>query len=148
MSEENPADTPAEPELSDAGKRALKAERDRANTAERQVKDLTAQIESFQAQITTLEADKIALSEDLTGKTKEITRLNVGIDKGLTKGQIARLQGDDEDAISADADDLLSLFPASDNKPATPKPDPSQGPKGDVGKQSNAQVFADTIGDF
>lgn len=101
---------------------------------------------------TELETENTALKGDLervTGELGEATssvssltgenlRLSVGIEKGLPKALIARLQGADADELSADADALLQYLP-SDKR--TPVPDPSQGPKDDT-KTSNADQFA------
>lgn len=147
MSTENDTPNPdnqGEPELGDAGKRAIAAERTRADAAERQVRSLQGQIDTLQGQVAELESTNTSLASDVESKNKEITRLNVGIDKKLPKSLIARLQGDDEDTLAADADALLEFLPA-DAKPALPKADPSQGPKADVGKTSTAQQFADSV---
>lgn len=57
---------------------------------------------------------------------REALRLRVALDKGLPKNLAARLQGDDEAALSADADELLALVP-KDSTPRAPRPDASQG---------------------
>jgi hypothetical protein len=160
MSKDDPSNntpTPGDPELGDAGKRAIAAERARADAAERNVSALQAQLKTFtdagitdpastKTELDRLTAENTTLTTDNDGKTKEITRLNVGIDKGLPKSLIARLQGDDEDSLTADAEALLEFVPA-DNKPTVPKSDPSQGPKA-AGAPTVAQQFADAIGDF
>lgn len=101
---------------------------------------------------TELETENTALKGDLerlngelgeattsvSSLTGENLRLSVGIEKGLPKALIARLQGTDADELSADADALLQYLP-SDKR--TPVPDPSQGPKDDT-KTSNADQFA------
>lgn len=134
-----------EPELGEAGKRAIAAERTRADAAERRVRELEASIGGFETQIADLTSERDTLTADLGNKDATITRLNVGIDKGLPKSLIARLQGDDEDALLADADALLEFVPA-DSKPS-PRPDPSQGSK-DTGTPSTAQQFADAFPDL
>ena len=50
----------------------------------------------------------------------------VALDTGLPAALVARLQGDDEASLVADAESLMALL----NTPTTPKPDPSQGSKG------------------
>lgn len=151
MSEENKPQ--GDPEaLGDAGKAALAAERKRANDAEKLAREAQAriteleqkdatEIEKATRRITELEAANQALTSDLASRDKTILRLNTGIDEGLPKNLIARLQGDDEESIKADAASLRELVP--DNTPNPfPKADPSQGPKGGAGTTSNADQFA------
>jgi len=141
----NNTDPQGDPELGEAGKRAIAAERTRADAAERRVRELEASIGGFETQIAELTTERDTLTADLGNKDATITRLNVGIDKGLPKSLIARLQGDDEDALLADADSLLEFVP-TDSKPS-PRPDPSQGSK-DTGTPSTAQQFADAFPDL
>lgn len=152
MSDEN---TPGDPEaLGDAGKAALAAERKRANDAEKAARDAQARIKELEEKDATelekatrrikeLEEANGTLSTDLAARDRTILRLNTGIDEGLPKNLIARLQGDDEESIKADAASLRELVP--DNTPSPfPKADPSQGPK-PTGKSSNADLFASAM---
>lgn len=156
MSDETPQGDPET--LGDAGKAALAAERKRANDAEKQAREALARIKELEEKDATelekatrrikeLEEANTTLTSDVASRDKTILRLNTGIDEGLPKNLIARLQGDDEDAIKADAASLRDLVP--DNTPSPfPKADPSQGPKG-AGKTSNADQFAaqlDSVG--
>lgn len=153
MSDENPQGDP-ETTLGDAGKAALAAERKRANDAEKQAREAQARIKELEEKDATefekatrrikeLEEANSTLTTDLASAGKTILRLNTGIDEGLPKNLILRLQGDDEDAIKADAASLRELIP--DNTPNPfPKADPSQGPKG-AGKSSNADQFAQQL---
>lgn len=153
MSDENQPQ--GDPEaLGDAGKQALVAERKRADDAEKALKAATAKLQQIEdadktelekalGRIKELEDANATLTSDLAVRDKTILRLNTGIDEGLPKNLIARLQGDDEDAIKADAASLRELIP--DNTPSPfPKADPSQGPKG-AGKTSNADLFAQQL---
>jgi hypothetical protein len=140
--------------LGDAGKQALVAERKRADDAEKALKAVNAklqqiedadksELEKAQARIKQLEDANASIAKDLVDRDKTILRLNTGIDEGLPKNLIARLQGDDEESIKADAASLRELVP--DNTPSPfPKADPSQGPKG-AGKTSNADLFAQQL---
>lgn len=152
MSDEN---TPGDPEaLGDAGKAALAAERKRANDAEKAAREAQARIKELEEKDATelekatrrikeLEDANGTLTSDLAARDRTILRLNTGIDEGLPKNLIARLQGDDEESIKADAASLRELVP--DNTPNPfPKADPSQGPKG-AGKTSNADLFAQQL---
>ncbi len=152
MSDENPQGDPEA--LGDAGKAALAAERKRANDAEKLAREAQARIKELEEKDATelekatrrikeLEEANQALTTDVATRDKTILRLNTGIDEGLPKNLIARLQGDDEDTIKADAASLRELIP--DNTPNPfPKADPSQGPKG-AGKTSNADLFAQQL---
>lgn len=152
MSDEN---TPGDPEaLGDAGKAALAAERKRANDAEKAAREAQARIKELEEKDATelekatrrireLEEANGTLASDLAARDRTILRLNTGIDEGLPKNLIARLQGDDEESIKADAASLRELVP--DNTPSPfPKADPSQGPKS-TGKTSNADLFAQQL---
>lgn len=141
-------------ELGDAGKRAIQAERARAEAAEKALKDAESrlkaledqglsELEKARAEIDTLKAENSRLADENVKQSTEITRLNVGIDEGLPKNLIARLQGTDEDTLKSDAASLKELIPA--NTSPFPKADPSQGAKGSAGEQSTAQQFADAI---
>lgn len=152
MSDEN---TQGDPEaLGDAGKAALAAERKRANEAEKQAREALARIKELEEKDATelekatrrikeLEDANATLSTDVASRDKTILRLNTGIDEGLPKNLIARLQGDDEDTLKADAASLRELIPDTTPSPF-PKADPSQGPKG-AGKTSNADHFAQQL---
>lgn len=154
--DENPTVTPqGDPDgLGEAGKRALAAERARADTAERELGKATSRLQAFEqagitdpaatkAELERLASENGTLSTDLEKTTRENTRLNVGLDKGLPKSLISRLQGDDEDALAADADALLAFIP-TDAKPI-PKADPSQGPSSTPGSQTPDQQFGEFL---
>lgn len=139
-------ETPDSPELGDAGKKALAAERRRADAAEKALKALQAEAEAkATAELSELERLKKENAELLSGKTAAehaSLRAQVALEKGLPANLAARLQGDDYDALSADADSLAELVTG---KPTAPKPDPSQGPKPDGGTRTTAQQFADAV---
>lgn len=138
-----PVDTPKpagddEP-LGEAGKKALAAERARATSAEKELaRYRKAEQDKADAEKSELQkavearetAEKKAAEADLRA-----LRLEVAQDKGLTATQAKRLVGSTREELETDADELLSAFPApakdADPKPRGPKPDPSQGPKGE-----------------
>jgi hypothetical protein len=129
------APEPVEPqgdpvELGDGGKKALEAERKRANALDKQLKAFQAERDAAEAEkLTELErAQKAAkeASERLAEYEKTTMRQKVALDTGLPAALVARLQGDDEESLIADAESLMALL----NTPTTPKPDPSQGAKG------------------
>jgi Xaa-Pro aminopeptidase len=143
------ADPNPEPvDLGDAGKKALAAERARADKAEKALKALQAEAEErANAELTELERFKKEADELRAAKTKsdlDAIRYAVALDKGIPASLAARLRGDDREAIEADAEALAALV---NTTPPGPRPDHSQGPKQTVGKQSPAQAFAALIGE-
>jgi hypothetical protein len=80
--------------------------------------------------------DRIAAMErNLSAAELKAARLEVAAVKGLTPAQAARLQGNTAEELLADADQLLSLFPANAQPtpgapPGQPRPDPTQGSRG------------------
>lgn len=131
------APEPVEPqgdptELGDGGKKALEAERKRANALDKQLKAFQAEREAAEAaKLTELErAQKAAkeASDRLAEYEKTTMRQKVALDTGLPAALVGRLQGDDEASLIADAESLMALL----NTPTTPKPDPSQGAKGEA----------------
>lgn len=137
-------DPPAEPEeLGDAGKKALVAERRRADTLEKELKALRAEAEQrANAELTELERFKKENDELRNAKSAselEAIRLRVAIEKGIPANLAARLQGADVETITADADDLVQLL---GTKPGQVRADPSQGPKPTVTEQTPGQQFA------
>lgn len=92
-------------------------------------------------------ADQLAeLTSTNENLARENLRLNVGLEKGLPKSLIGRLQGDDAEALAADAEALISLLP-TDTKQTLfpPKADPSQGAKGETGTRDTAHQFAAAV---
>jgi Xaa-Pro aminopeptidase len=138
-----PIEEPAETDLGDAGKRALAAERSRADKAEKALKALQAAAdERANAELTELERFKREADELRTGKSKaelDAIRYRVALTKGLPANLAARLQGEDQESIEADADALAELVTV---KPGAVRADPSQGPKTTITKQTPAQQFA------
>jgi hypothetical protein len=119
-------------ELGDGGKKAIQAERDARKVAERTVADLAAKLKSFEdANLSELERTKKAAEEsaaELAALRTENVRNKVALDKGVPADLVEFLTGDTEGDIAAKADLLLARL----NTPGTPKPDPSQGAKGEA----------------
>jgi hypothetical protein len=159
MSEtDKPTNTGDPDALGDAGKAALAAERKRANDAEKALREADAKLQQLEdankteleralSKVSELEAANATLAQESGAKDLTILRLNTGIDEGLPKNLILRLQGEDEDSFKADAASLKELIPDSKSDPF-PKADPSQGPRGGKGTPSNADMFAEQVGDF
>ncbi|WP_432091021.1 hypothetical protein [Streptomyces sp. NRRL F-5630] len=123
--DEQGAATGAEPEevpgLGDAGKRALAEERRARSEAERREKEQRKQLDTLTARIAEFEdRDKTEaerLSSRLTSAEKRaeqaehsLLRLRVAAAKKLPPELADRLQGDTEDAVTADADRLLAAL--------------------------------------
>ena len=64
-------------------------------------------------------------AQELANLRRDSLRQRVALDTGLPAKWVARLHGDDEDALRADALEILADL----NKPRTPAPDASQGPR-------------------
>lgn len=139
--------TPAEPEeLGEAGKKALTAERTRANNLEKELKQFREDAEKrANAELTELERVKKEADELRTAKTASelnAIRLSVALEKGIPANLATRLQGTDRESIEADADSLADLVT---NKAGQVRPDPSQGTKAQVGQQTPGQAFASIL---
>jgi hypothetical protein len=147
-----PAPEPATPEapaatadLGDGGKKALEAERRRAATAEKQARELKAQLDAIQtANLSEVERAQKAAT-DAQSRLVEYERTNlrqkVALEKGVPASLVGRLVGDTEDEISADADALLALV----NAPTSPKPDLSQGARNGSTPSTPGEAFAHFI---
>lgn len=136
-------------ELGEAGKKALRAERERANAAERRVTELENQVSTLTAEHeTALTAATQAVEDERSRADKaegDTLRFRVALETGVPAKHIGRLQGDTEEALREDAAAFVADITPG---PTTPKPDLSQGAKGDTAKPSTAQQFADALGDF
>jgi len=156
---ENPNPEPqGDPDqLGDAGKKALQEERKARAELEKQLKELQEQAKARdEAELS--EVDRLKKSnEELAGKigalesekttaALDLIRYQVATEKGLPPELVARLQGTDRESFEADADSLAPLITGKQNP--YPKADPSQGPQGNTGARSNADAFADALGDF
>lgn len=129
---EPPAETKPDDQLGDTGKKALAAERDARKAAEKELAKYR-KAEQDRADADKTEAEKRAAAEQrATDAELRATRLEVAHAKGLTPAQAKRLVGSTQAEIEADADEILRDFPTAPAKPAAPKPDPSQGARGET----------------
>jgi hypothetical protein len=71
--------------------------------------------------IAALEKELAKAKDSLTSTQGSLDRLEVGIEKGLTPKQAARLQGANRDELAKDADEILETFGVQ--KATTPDPD-------------------------
>lgn len=158
MSDTENTTTEQQEPLGEAGKKALQAERDARTQADKRVKELEQQLASVQSAFESEKQTLQASIDDLTGRVSEASteattaqsqalKLRVALRKGLSEKFADRLQGDDEAALEADADEFAQLTVGQGK--TTPKPDLSQGAKGSGGgATSTAQQFADAIPNF
>lgn len=137
-----PASTPppptpaADPDLGDAGKRAIAAERKRASDAEKALKAANDRLAEFeQSKLSELERAQKAteaataraaeLEQKLAASNRAAMAQRVAETKGLPIALAGRLQGDTEEELAADADHLVSHMGSAG--PRRPAPDPGQG---------------------
>jgi hypothetical protein len=81
--------------------------------------------------------------KDLAAEREARWRAEVAHEKNLTPAQAARLAGKSRDELAADAAALLAAFAPTGGaqpgqQPATPRPDPSQGPRGAARKRAGS----------
>lgn len=125
-------------QLGDAGKRALEAERAQRKAAEKELARYR-KAEAEKAEADKTEAEKRAAAEQRAAEAElRATRLEVAHAKGLTPAQAKRLVGTTKEELEADADEILRDFPTVPAKPAAPKPDPSQGARGEQKTRPNS----------
>lgn len=131
-------------ELGDGGKKALQAERDARKSADKTIAELNARLKEFEdSKLSDLErAQKEAADNaaELGRLRSENVRSKVALDKGIPADLVEFLTGDTEGDIAAKADLLLARL----NTPGTPKPDPSQGAKGEA-TALNGDPLLDTL---
>jgi len=77
------------------------------------------------SEIEKAQRDAADAAQELAALRRDSLRQKVALDLGLPAKWVARLQGDSEEDLAADA----ALILADLNKPRTPAPDPSQGPR-------------------
>lgn len=129
--------------LGPAGERALASEREARKALEKQLADLaplkrvaealSGKTETGKSEVELLNERFAQHEADLAAERSARWRAEVAHEKGLTPQQAARLQGATREELLADADALLSIFPAApaaSAKPAAPAPDPVAGFQG------------------
>lgn len=141
-------------QLGDAGKRALAAERKRADDAEKASKALQAQIDQIEAaKLSDLEKAQKTAADATATATKaqvEAARLRVAMAKGIPVALVDRLRGNTEEEIAADADELLRVVTPSaqgdPTPPPAPRPDLTQGTGSGGSTGDPATEFAAFLG--
>lgn len=118
--------TDANPELGDAGKKALSEERAARRAAEKQAKELAdrlREIEDRDKSDQEKAAEKVAAAEKAAADAEQrALRAEVAMAKGLTAAQAKRLVGSTAEELEADADEILEAFPAKPAVQMTRKP--------------------------
>lgn len=123
-----PVDPPAAPTVAE-----LQAELDRIRPAlgkankeaEAARLKLKAADDAKLSEIEKAQRDAAEAAQELATLRHDTLRQKVALETGLSAKWVARLHGDDEESLKADALEILADL----NKPRTPAPDPSQGPR-------------------
>jgi TolA-binding protein len=125
MADEDPEVEPT-PDPDAGAKKALEAERKARRDAEKQLKDIQAQVKQLE------DADKSEserLTERLAEAEKRATaaegradRFEVALEKGLDMTRAKRLTGSTREELEADADELHTWQAGSNEGPAPSKP--------------------------
>ena len=140
---------PAEETLGDPGKKALAAERDARKAAERRFAEAEARLKEIEdanlSELQKAQRDAEEYRSKLASLQVENARSRIALEKGVPSDLIEFIVGEDEEQMAAKADLLMSRL---NSTPSTPKPDFTQGASGQVAKLSNADVFAQQMGDL
>ena len=137
---------PADKPLGEGGEKALKAERERASAAEKANAALQKQLDEINAaNLSDLERAQKAATDAQNAATKaqaEALRYRIAAKHSITDEDAELfLTGSDEETLSRQAARLVERTPTS------PRPDLSQGSKGDTASGSTADMFAAAIED-
>ena len=140
--EEQTQGEPAEEPLGEGGKKALDAERNARKAAEKAAADFKKRLDEIEAaNLSDLEkAQRQAqeAQEAATKATADAARFRVAAKYGLSDEDADLfLTGSDPDVLERQAAALVARTPAG------PKPDRSQGAKGDSGAKTTADSFAE-----
>lgn len=108
--------TGQQPDLGDAGKKALQEERRKAREATKQLTELQARLKEFEDRDKT-ELEKLTeahqtAEQRATAAERALARYRVATAKGIPAELVDRLQGSTEDELAEDADRLLTLIGA------------------------------------
>jgi len=129
--EKAPQGDPADKPLGPAGEKALKDERAARAAAEKAAAALKARLDEIeQANLSELEKAQRSAKEAqdaLSAATRDGLRHKVALTKGVPADLVPFLTGEDEAAMTSQADVLLARL----NAPTTPRPDPSQAGRGE-----------------
>lgn len=116
----------ADDALGQAGMDALKSERNARKAAEKQLKDMQAQLQEIQdREKSDLEKATEAakrFQDEAEASRQELARMKVAAEMGLPSDLVEFLTGSDVDSMMEQAKKLAKV-----NSPKTPAPDPGQG---------------------
>lgn len=128
-------------ELGDKGKRALDRMKDERKRLRTQLAESKAKVKKYED---ANKSEKEKLSDDATShKTradkaeKDLWRLQIAMDKGLTRKQAGRLTGDSLEELEADADELLDLFKDKQSTAKKPAGKPKEKLSGGGGAEAD-----------
>lgn len=145
-----PADPPeADPQLGDAGKKALDAMKAERAAAKREAAELAKRLKAYEDRDKTdsekaAEALKAAEGR-ATAAEREVLRMRVAAELAVPAELHEFLTGDSEDELRAKAEKLAALSSA----PKRPRPDPGQGARPDGTPSIDDQILqAQAKGDF
>jgi hypothetical protein len=134
------ADTQQDTSVPDEVKQALKKANKEAETLRLKLKEF---VDRDKTDLQRLQEERDALKSERDSLTQAQLRREVADEKGLTPAQARRLVGATREELEADADDILTAFPAT---PAKPKfGDVGQGPRGE---SANRIYTRSEISDF
>ncbi|MFJ4287980.1 hypothetical protein ACIPY0_20245 [Paenarthrobacter nicotinovorans] len=118
--------TPADPAEAAAELERLRAALAKANKdSERNRLRLKELDDAKLSEIEKAQRDAAEAAQELANLRRDSLRQKVALETGLPAKWVARLQGDDEESLRADATEILADL----NKARKPAPDPSQGPR-------------------
>lgn len=134
VTDEPETTTTTEPDLGDAGKKALAAERAAKRAAEKRAAELEARVKEFEDS-TKSEAEKAAARAEAAEKRAaeaeaKALRLEIANELNVPESLRKFLTATDDEGLRAQAEELTSaLSAATAPQRNTPKPDPTQGAK-------------------
>lgn len=129
-------------ELGDAGKKALDAERNARKAAEKAAADLQKQLDAInqanESAVEKAQREAKEAQEAAAKATTEALRFRVAAKHGISDEDADLfLHGTDAETLERQAAALVARTPTG------PKPDPSQGAKGNAGAKTTADSFAE-----
>jgi hypothetical protein len=139
------------PELGDAGKKALDAERQARRDAEKQAKEFAARLKEIEdrdkSEVDKLREQVDALTRERDAASIRMLRTEIAAEKGLTPAQAKRLVGATREELEADAAEILEAFPSSVGAKPPPTEKPTPDLRGGTDPTQDADVDIRTIVD-
>jgi hypothetical protein len=138
-------DDPAGAEhLGEAGKKAIDRMKAERNAAKSELAEALKKLKEYEdkdkSDLERAQESAAAAQKRAEAAEQNLLRQEVAATKGLTAAQARRLVGTTREELEADADDIRAAF--TGGKPAAPKPDPSQGSKGEQKQRSTSLTEA------